>query len=60
MRRESLPLLRYAKDLVKENLNWIPRVRVEGYDAVIERVFVIHAATFDWNLSPTHNAPLHR
>jgi uncharacterized protein len=35
---------------------WIPRVRVDGYHAVIERVFVIHVEAFDWNC-PQHITP---
>ena len=33
--------------------NWIDRVRVPGYKAVIERVFVVHVEAFDWNC-PQH------
>jgi predicted pyridoxine 5'-phosphate oxidase superfamily flavin-nucleotide-binding protein len=32
---------------------WLPRVRVAGYKAVIERVFVIHIEAYDWNC-PQH------
>lgn len=39
-----------------EAIEWIPRVRMEGYDAVIERVFVIHVEAFDWNC-PQHITP---
>jgi len=35
---------------------WIRRVRVPGYEAVIERVFVIHIEAFDWNC-PQHITP---
>jgi predicted pyridoxine 5'-phosphate oxidase superfamily flavin-nucleotide-binding protein len=35
---------------------WIERVRLPGYTAVIERVFVIHVAAFDWNC-PQHITP---
>jgi predicted pyridoxine 5'-phosphate oxidase superfamily flavin-nucleotide-binding protein len=35
---------------------WIPRVRMPGYKAVIERVFVIHVEAFDWNC-PQHITP---
>jgi predicted pyridoxine 5'-phosphate oxidase superfamily flavin-nucleotide-binding protein len=28
---------------------WIERVRVPGYQAVVERVFVIHVEAYDWN-----------
>jgi predicted pyridoxine 5'-phosphate oxidase superfamily flavin-nucleotide-binding protein len=36
--------------------DWIERVRTPGYDAVIERVFVIHVEAFDWNC-PQHITP---
>src|ERR1700755_2715267 len=29
--------------------SWISRVKVSGYKAAIERVFVIHVEAFDWN-----------
>jgi predicted pyridoxine 5'-phosphate oxidase superfamily flavin-nucleotide-binding protein len=32
---------------------WLPRVRVEGYKAAVERVYVIHVEAFDWNC-PQH------
>jgi predicted pyridoxine 5'-phosphate oxidase superfamily flavin-nucleotide-binding protein len=35
---------------------WIPRVRIPGYQAVIERVFVVHVEAFDWNC-PQHITP---
>jgi predicted pyridoxine 5'-phosphate oxidase superfamily flavin-nucleotide-binding protein len=35
---------------------WLDRVRVPGYKAVIERVFVIHIEAFDWNC-PQHITP---
>ena len=35
---------------------WIERVRMPGYKAVIERVFVIHIEAFDWNC-PQHITP---
>jgi uncharacterized protein len=35
---------------------WLPRVRVDGYKATIERVFVIHVEAFDWNC-PQHITP---
>ena len=31
--------------------DWLPRVRVPNYKAVIERVFVIHIDAYDWNCS---------
>jgi predicted pyridoxine 5'-phosphate oxidase superfamily flavin-nucleotide-binding protein len=36
--------------------SWLPRVRVPEYDAVIERVFVIHIEAYDWNC-PQHIIP---
>lgn len=39
-----------------EATEWIPRVRMTGYTAVIERVFVIHLEAFDWNC-PQHITP---
>jgi predicted pyridoxine 5'-phosphate oxidase superfamily flavin-nucleotide-binding protein len=36
--------------------DWLDRVRVPGYPAVIERVFVIHVEAFDWNC-PQHITP---
>jgi predicted pyridoxine 5'-phosphate oxidase superfamily flavin-nucleotide-binding protein len=35
---------------------WMERVRVPGYKATIERVFVIHIEAFDWNC-PQHITP---
>ena len=35
---------------------WLARVRVEGYKATIERVFVIHVEAYDWNC-PQHITP---
>jgi hypothetical protein len=39
-----------------EATEWIQRVRMPNYDAVIERVFVIHLEAFDWNC-PQHITP---
>jgi predicted pyridoxine 5'-phosphate oxidase superfamily flavin-nucleotide-binding protein len=36
--------------------DWVERVRVPGYKAIIERVFVIHVEAFDWNC-PQHITP---
>jgi len=36
--------------------DWIARVRVPGYKAIIERVFVVHVEAFDWNC-PQHITP---
>jgi predicted pyridoxine 5'-phosphate oxidase superfamily flavin-nucleotide-binding protein len=35
---------------------WLDRVRVPAYKAVIERVFVVHVEAFDWNC-PQHITP---
>ncbi|AXC15829.1 Flavodoxin reductases (ferredoxin-NADPH reductases) family 1 [Acidisarcina polymorpha] len=35
---------------------WIQRVKVSGYKATIERVFVIHVEAYDWNC-PQHITP---
>ena len=35
---------------------WMDRVRMPGYKATIERVFVIHVEAFDWNC-PQHITP---
>jgi predicted pyridoxine 5'-phosphate oxidase superfamily flavin-nucleotide-binding protein len=37
-------------------VDWLPRVRVRDYKAVIERVFVIHIEAYDWNC-PQHITP---
>jgi uncharacterized protein len=36
--------------------SWLAQVRVPGYKAVIERVFVIHVEAYDWNC-PQHITP---
>lgn len=36
--------------------SWLERVRVPNYQAVVERVFVIRVAAFDWNC-PQHITP---
>ena len=35
---------------------WIDRVQMQGYKAIIERVFVIHLEAYDWNC-PQHITP---
>jgi len=35
---------------------WMARVRMTGYKAIIERVFVIHVEAYDWNC-PQHITP---
>jgi uncharacterized protein len=32
-----------------EAMDWVEKVRDAGYQAVVERVFVIHVEAFDWN-----------
>ena len=36
--------------------DWLERVRIPGYTAIIERVFVIHVEAYDWNC-PQHITP---
>jgi predicted pyridoxine 5'-phosphate oxidase superfamily flavin-nucleotide-binding protein len=36
--------------------DWLPRVRVPDYKAVIERVYVVHIEAYDWNC-PQHIIP---
>lgn len=40
----------------KTGKDWIDRTRIPGYDAVIERAFVIRVEAFDWNC-PQHITP---
>ena len=35
---------------------WLERVRIPGYQAIIERVFLIHVEVYDWNC-PQHITP---
>lgn len=35
---------------------WLERVRIPGYKAIIERVFLIHVEAYDWNC-PQHITP---
>jgi hypothetical protein len=35
---------------------WLERVRIPGYEAIIERVFLIHVDAYDWNC-PQHITP---
>ena len=39
-----------------ESKEWLDRLRVPGYDAVVERAFVVHVEAFDWNC-PQHITP---
>jgi predicted pyridoxine 5'-phosphate oxidase superfamily flavin-nucleotide-binding protein len=36
--------------------SWLPRVRISGYEAVIERVYLIAIEAYDWNC-PQHIMP---
>jgi uncharacterized protein len=52
-----LKILGHAEILEGEKAGgWLERVRVPEYKAVVERVFVIHIAAFDWNC-PQHITP---
>jgi uncharacterized protein len=52
-----LKILGHAKIFEgKDAEEWILRVRVPDYKAVVERVFVIHVDAFDWNC-PQHITP---
>jgi uncharacterized protein len=53
-RQARLKMLGHAEIFEAEKAEpWLERVRVAGYSAVIERVFVIHIAAYDWNC-PQH------
>ena len=55
--RARLKLLGHAKTFEGDDArDWLERVRVPKYSAVIERVFVIHVDAFDWNC-PQHITP---
>jgi hypothetical protein len=56
-RQARLKLLGHVEIFEAEKAEpWLERVRVPGYSAVIERVFVIHVAAYDWNC-PQHITP---
>jgi uncharacterized protein len=56
-RQARLKILGQVEILEGEKAHdWIDRVSVPGYKAVIERVFVIHVEAFDWNC-PQHITP---
>jgi predicted pyridoxine 5'-phosphate oxidase superfamily flavin-nucleotide-binding protein len=56
-RQARLKILGHAKILEGHDADsWLPRVRVAGYKAVIERVYVIHISAYDWNC-PQHIVP---
>jgi uncharacterized protein len=49
-RQARLKILGHVKIVEGAEANeWIEKVRDRDYDAVIERVFVIHVEAFDWN-----------
>lgn len=49
-RQARLKILGHVKILEGEEAkDWIERLRNPSYDAIVERVFVIHVAAFDWN-----------
>ena len=49
-RQARLKILGHVKIVEgTEAAEWIEKVRDRDYDAVIERVFVIHVEAFDWN-----------
>jgi predicted pyridoxine 5'-phosphate oxidase superfamily flavin-nucleotide-binding protein len=55
--RLRLKILGHAEILEGEKAGaWLERVRVPGYKAVVERVFLIRVAAFDWNC-PQHITP---
>ena len=56
-RQARLKLLGRVEILEGEKAaDWIERVRMPGYKAVIERVFAIHVEAYDWNC-PQHITP---
>jgi predicted pyridoxine 5'-phosphate oxidase superfamily flavin-nucleotide-binding protein len=56
-RQARLKMLGHVDIIEGEASNqWIERVRVPGYKAVIERVFAIHIEAYDWNC-PQHITP---
>jgi uncharacterized protein len=56
-RQARLKILGHVEVLEGENATgWIQRVQMPGYNAVIERVFVIQMEAYDWNC-PQHINP---
>jgi uncharacterized protein len=56
-RQARLKILGRVEVLEGEKANvWMDRVRMPGYKAIIERVFVIHVEAYDWNC-PQHITP---
>lgn len=52
-----LKILGHVEVFEGENVaGWIQRVQMQGYKAVIERVFVVHLEAYDWNC-PQHITP---
>jgi uncharacterized protein len=56
-RQARLKILGRVEIFEGENSSdWLERVRIPGYKAIIERVFVIHVEAYDWNC-PQHITP---
>ena len=56
-RQARLKLLGHVEVFEAEDAKpWLDRVRVIGYEAMFERVFVVHVAAYDWNC-PQHITP---
>ncbi|HEY0785442.1 MAG TPA: pyridoxamine 5'-phosphate oxidase family protein [Acidobacteriaceae bacterium] len=56
-RQARLKILAHTEILEAEKAEpWLDRVRVPGYKATVERVFLLHIAAWDWNC-PQHITP---
>ena len=56
-RQARMKILGHVEELERAKAaEWLPKVRVAGYKATIERVFVIRVEAFDWNC-PQHITP---
>ena len=56
-RQARLKLLGHVEIFEAEKAEpWLKHVQMPGYDAIIERVFVVHVAAYDWNC-PQHITP---
>ena len=56
-RQARLKLLGHVEIFEAEKAEpWLKRVQLPGYDAIIERVFVVHVVAYDWNC-PQHIKP---
>ena len=56
-RQARMKILGHVEELEgAKAAEWLPKVRVTGYKATIERVFVIRVEAFDWNC-PQHITP---